>query len=216
MIVRIARAKVGHRQAPCKAKGPFKRALALVITDDDDLLEERQSAGASRPIAAQANLRSKLRPQAGRNQSRSSSGTLKQNAPIIVGAFCFGQSRTRYRISISPSFDLGDAGEGSEGGGDADADLAGGEGSEGNGALDQGVAADGGERDPLGALPALDGEGGDAVETEGHAVGGLDRIRIVVLQRIDDDAIDGFAAVEADRHGVGEGIAGAVVPAAAV
>jgi hypothetical protein len=62
--------------------------LALAIVDDDDLLEERQSAGASRLIAAQANLRSKLRPQAGRSQSRSSSGTLKSESPTFtVGLF---------------------------------------------------------------------------------------------------------------------------------
>jgi hypothetical protein len=89
MIVRIARAKVGHRQAPFKAKGPLTRAFGLVVVDDDDLLEERQSAGASRLIAAQANLRSKLRPQAGRSQSRSSSGTLKTKRPECIGAFFF-------------------------------------------------------------------------------------------------------------------------------
>jgi hypothetical protein len=84
MIVRIARAKVGHRQAPFKAKGPLRRAFGLVVVNDDDLLEERQSAGASRLIAAQANLRRKLRPQAGRSQSRSSPGTLKTKRPDQV------------------------------------------------------------------------------------------------------------------------------------
>jgi len=62
----------------------------LVVVNDDDLLEERQSAGARRLIAAQANLRRKLRPQAGRSQSRSSSGTLKTKRPECIGAFFFG------------------------------------------------------------------------------------------------------------------------------
>src|ERR1700681_3579504 len=76
-------------------------------------------------------------------ESRSSSGTLKTKRPDHVGAFVFERGKTRYRISISPSFDLGDAGVGGEGGGDADADLGGGERGEGNAALDQVVAADG-------------------------------------------------------------------------
>src|SRR4029079_15178908 len=60
---------------PCESRsssGPLTKPtarsggpLALAIVDDDDLLEGRQSAGVSRLIAAQANLRSKLRPQAG-------------------------------------------------------------------------------------------------------------------------------------------------------
>src|SRR5438105_14150435 len=78
------------------------------------------------------------------------------------------------------------------------------------------VAADGAENDPGGAIPALDGEGGDAVEAEGHAVGRLDRTGIVVLDRVDDDVIDGLAAVEVDLDPVRIGIGGSVDPAAAI
>src|SRR5262249_55062107 len=81
---------------------------------------------------------------------------------------------------------------------------------------DEAIAGDGGQRDPVRAVPALHGEAGDAVEAEGLRIGGFDRIEIVVLQRIDDDAIDGLRAIEGDLHPVGEDIAGGIVPVAAV
>ncbi len=65
-------------------------------------------------------------------------------------------------------------------------------------------------------LQPCDREVGDAVAAEGQRVGGLDRIGVVVLHRIDDDPVDGLAAVEIDLHPVREDVGGGVVPAAAV
>ena len=78
------------------------------------------------------------------------------------------------------------------------------------------VAADGAESDPGSAIPALHGEVGDAVEAEGHAVGRLDRTGVVVLDRVDDDVINGLAAVEVDLDPIGIGIGRGVDPAAAI
>ena len=50
---------------------------------------------------------------------------------------------------------------------------------------------------------------------EGHRVGRLDRVGVVVLDRIDDDVIDRLAAVEVDLDPVGPRVGGGVVPAAA-
>src|SRR5207253_11249192 len=116
----------------------------------------------------------------------------------------------------SDLLDLGDAGVGSQRIGDTDADAIGSGGGEVDGTLDQVVAADGAESDPGSAIPALHGEVGDAVEAEGHAVGRLDRTGVVVLDRVDDDVIDGLAAVEVDLDPVRIGIGGSVDPAAAI
>src|ERR1700694_1366633 len=64
--------------------------------------------------------------------------------------------------------------------------------------------------------PFLHGEGGDAVLAEGHGLGRLDRTGVVVLEGIDDDVIDGLAAVEVDLDPVGIAIGRSVVPTAAI
>ena len=51
---------------------------------------------------------------------------------------------------------------------------------------------------------------------EGHGLGRLDRTGVVVLEGIDDDVIDGLAAVEVDLDPVGIAIGGRVDPAAAI
>ena len=51
---------------------------------------------------------------------------------------------------------------------------------------------------------------------EGHGLGRLDRTGVVVLEGIDDDVIDGLAAVEVDLDPVGIAIGRSVVPTAAI
>src|SRR6185369_8056046 len=55
----------------------------------------------------------------------------------------------------------------------------------------------------------------DAVQAEGHRVGRLDWVGVVVLERINNDVINRLAAVEVDLHPVGPGVAGGIVPAPA-
>src|SRR6185436_18853543 len=100
-----------------------------------------------------------------------------------------GRRRATGSAGRGPGFDLGDVGAGAAGGGDVDADAVGGIGGEGDGALDQSVVADGGEVDPVRPVPTLHREGGDAVGGKGGGVGGLDRLGVEVLQRIDDHPI---------------------------
>ncbi len=106
----------------------------------------------------------------------------------------------------APGFDFGDAGVAGKRGGDVDADTVGRVGGEIHRALDQVVAADAAQRHPGRAVPALHGKRGDAVQRERHRVGRLDRVGVVVLDRIDDDVIDRLAAVEVDLHPVGPGV----------
>src|SRR5262249_42800696 len=118
--------------------------------------------------------------------------------------------------SVPPRLDFGDARVTVERAVDLDADAGGRGRAEVDGALDQVVAGDAGQRDPGAPVPALQGESGDAVLAESHAIGGLDRAGVVILDGIDDDVIDGLAAVEVDLDPVGEAVGGGVVPAAVV
>src|SRR5438046_4017280 len=120
MIVWITHAKVGHRQAPSKHKGPPRAGLCFWCAIFD---------------------RAKLH-------------------------------RAELR-SIAPGFDFGDPRIAAAGSGDVDADAIGGEGGEGDGAFDEAVCGHDAESDPSATRPALDGEVDQAIEAEGHRVGGL-------------------------------------------
>src|SRR5439155_15084153 len=93
------------------------------------------------------------------------------------------QCRRRWRGGRRPCLDLSDTRPGVERAGDVDANAIGGIGGERHRALDQIVATDRAQDYPRSAIPALDGEIDQPVETEGHRVGGLDWVLVVVLYR---------------------------------
>src|SRR5688572_23264340 len=95
------------------------------------------------------------------------------------------------------------------------ADAVGGEGGETKRALDQVVARDAGKSHPARAVPALHREIDDAVEREGHGVGGFDRTAAVILHGVDHYPVDALGSIESDLDPIGEGGPRAVVPAAA-
>ena len=141
--------------------------------------------------------------------------------PGAVGARCRSETTIAGKSDVgatrirSPRFDFGDARPGIECVGDVDADPIGDVRREGDGALDEIVAADRAQRNPVGAIPALDREVDQAVETEGHRVRWLDWTQVVILHRIDHDMIDELRAIEIDLHPVREAVRGGVIPIAA-
>src|SRR5208283_5676012 len=104
-----------------------------------------------------------------------------------------------------------------QGGGDVDPDAIGRVGGEAHRALDQVVARHRRtEVHPGRSVPALDLEGGDAVEAESHVRRRVDRGEVVILQRVDDDLVDRLRAAEVDLHPVRKGVGRGAVPAPAV
>src|ERR1700680_317532 len=117
---------------------------------------------------------------------------------------------------ISPSFDFGDAGVAVERIGDVDTNAIGGIGGEVDGPFDQVVAADRAPDEPGSAVPALHGEVSQSPCGECHGVGRFDRIRRVILHRIDHDVIDELAASEVDLDPIRESTGGGVVPTTSI